>query len=178
MNNITLHGQSFGIFLDEAAIDHLITNLAGQLNQDYSGKHPVILLVLKGAFIFGADLVRKLNFPMDIDFVRASSYDGTQSTGDVKIRFTWEYSLRGRDVILVDDILDRGLTHMAISEIIAEENPNSIETVCLLHKPEASDADVTVKYIGMAIPSIFVAGYGMDFDQEGRDLPCIYKMDL
>lgn len=178
MNTIILHEQTFVLYLDETAIDKLVSALADHLNHDYAGKHPVVLIVLKGGFIFGADLVRKLNFPMDIDFVRATSYDGTQSTGDVRIRYTWEFPLRGRDVILVDDILDRGLTLQAIHDIVAEEHPASIETVCLLHKPEATDAEVEAKYIGMPIPNVFVVGYGMDFDQEGRDLSGIYKMDV
>jgi len=175
-NEIQLHDKEFGIYIKEAMLQARIKELAAQITQDYSDKQPIILSILSGSFIFTADLVRHFDFPMTIEFVRYSSYEGTSSTGQVTKMLGMKSDIKGQDVIIVEDIIDTGRTlHHALKDLNVQE-PKSLEIVSLLVKPDAAIHDIPCKYVGFDIPNDFVVGYGLDYDELGRDLPSIYKL--
>lgn len=176
MNTIRLHDLDFEPYLTAEAIDERVGELARRIQADYTGKDPVMLIVLKGAFIFAADLVRKLVMPLEIDFVKVSSYEGTASSGKLDEQLRWHIPLIGRHVIIVEDIVDKGHTLAYLRREILREQPASLEVACLLFKPEAYGYAEEVRYHGFAIPNAFVVGYGLDYDQLGRHLDTIYKV--
>jgi len=173
---IQLHDKKFGIYLSEEEIQARIKALAAQITTDYADKQPIILSILNGSFIFTADLVRYFDFPMTIEFVRYSSYEGTASTGQVTKMLGMKSDIKDQDVIIVEDIIDTGRTlHHALQDL-RDQQPRSIEIASLLVKPDAAIHEVPCKYIGFSIPNDFVVGYGLDYDERGRDLPSIYKL--
>lgn len=151
-----------------------IQEMAAEINRDYAGKAPLVVGVLRGCFIFMADLVRHLELPLTLDFMAASSYGaGTVSSGLVDIRLDLHDDIAGRDVLLVEDILDTGNT---LSKLVAElkrRNPASLKLCVLLDKPERRTASIQADYVGFTIPDAFVVGCGLDFDQKYRQLPYI-----
>lgn len=151
-----------------------IQEMAAEINRDYAGKTPLVVGVLRGCFIFMADLVRHLELPLTLDFMAASSYGaGTVSSGLVDIRLDLHDDIAGRDVLLVEDILDTGNT---LSKLVAElkrRNPASLKLCVLLDKPERRTASIQADYVGFTIPDAFVVGCGLDFDQKYRQLPYI-----
>ncbi|HJW29153.1 MAG TPA: phosphoribosyltransferase family protein [Saprospiraceae bacterium] len=175
MNEIRLHDLVFEPFISAAEIKQIVDGLADRIDRDYAGKNPVLLIVLNGAFIFAADLVRRISIPIRLDFVKISSYDGTASSGNLKEHFVWQTSLRDEHVIIVEDIVDTGHTLAHLKNKIQKENPASVEIVCLLFKPDAYQYKESLQYPGRAIPNDFVVGYGLDYNGLGRDLDCIYR---
>jgi len=176
MSTVRLHDKEFEPWLDPDAIDRIVTDLAGRLRPIFIDKRPVLLIVLKGAFIFAADLVRKLDFPVEIDFVKVSSYEGTDSSGRIEEQLHWHVPLSGRHVLVVEDIVDQGHTLDYLRREIRAEAPASVAVACLLFKPEAYHYQEPVEYPGLGIPNDFVVGYGLDYDQEGRGLPALYRV--
>lgn len=175
-NNIKLHDKEFEIYLEEEKLQTKIKAMASQITEDYRDKQPIILSILNGSFIFTADLVRYFDFPMTIEFVRYSSYEGTESTGQVTKMLGMKSDIAGQDVLIVEDIIDTGRTlHYALQDL-KQQNPKSIEIVSLLVKPDAALHDIPCKYACFKIPNDFVVGYGLDYDELGRDLPSIYKL--
>jgi hypoxanthine phosphoribosyltransferase len=175
MNEITLHDLVFVPFISAKEIEATVESLAKKLDHDYAGKHPTLLVVLNGAFVFAADLVRKISIPIHIDFVKLSSYSGMGSSGKMTEHFTWQSSFRNKHVIIVEDIVDTGHTLSFLKNKIKEENPASLEVTCLLFKPGAYQYQDAIHYKGHAIPNDFVVGYGLDYDGLGRNLDCIYR---
>lgn len=176
MSDIKLHDKTFETYLPESEIQEAVKRLAEEINQDYQGKKPIILSILNGSFIFTADLVRFFNFPLTVEFVRYSSYEGTTSTGTLTKMLGMKSDIRGKDLIIVEDIIDTGFTlHNALKDLQAQE-PASIKIASLLVKPKALKHDVPCDYVGFNIPNDFVVGYGLDYDEYGRDLPAIYKL--
>lgn len=176
MDNIAIGDKEFELFIDKQRIDKKISELAGQITQDYKDKNPVFICLLNGAFIFAADLFRLTNIPAEISFIRLSSYEGTQSTGTVTIQSGIDQNMAGRHIILVEDIIDTGRTlHKLIPEVEAIA-PASVKLVSLLSKPTARTHQVHIDYVGFEIPDKFVVGYGMDYDELGRNLPDIYVL--
>jgi hypoxanthine phosphoribosyltransferase len=175
MNEITLHDLSFVPFISAKEIEEKVESLASQLDQDYAGKNPTMLVVLNGAFVFAADLIRKISIPINIDFVKLSSYSGIDSSGKIKEHFTWQTSLKDRHVIIVEDIVDTGHTLSFLKRRIGEDHPASLEVACLLFKPGAYQYQDAIQYKGQDIPNDFVVGYGLDYDGLGRNLDCIYR---
>lgn len=148
-----------------------IEEMAKQIARDYAGKRPLIIGVLKGAWIFVADLVRSLEIPADVDFICASSYGGgTSTTGEVTLLKDITMDCRHRDVLLVEDIIDSGVTLSKLKRMMIERKANSVNIVTLLSKPSRRKVDVDVEYIGFEIPDEFVVGYGMDYDERFRTL--------
>ena len=148
--------------------------LARSISEDYEGKEVVLIGVLKGAFIFLADLVRQLTIPVQLDFIRAASYGtGTESSGKIRITTDVELDLRGRDVLIVEDIIDSGRTLDYMRRNLLARNPKSLRICSLLNKPSRREIDVEVEYLGFDIPDEFVVGYGLDFDELYRNLPFI-----
>lgn len=163
------------VLIDRAKIDARVAELARTIRKDYGPGKPVHLVaVLKGAFMFLADLMRHFEGPVSCDFIAVSSYGaGTTSSGEVRLTKDLDRSLQGRDVIIVEDIVDTGLTLSYLQEILYAREPNSLKTACLLSKPSRRKVDVKVEYIGFTIEDRFVVGYGLDVDEQYRNLPFI-----
>lgn len=149
--------------------------LAAQIDNDYQGRNPILLIVLNGAFMFAADLVRKISIPIRMDFIKISSYNGTASSGQMEEHFLWKSNLAGEHVIIVEDIVDSGHTLHYLKEKIKSHSPSSLEVVCLLKKPASYQYDDAITYEGLCIPDQFVVGYGLDYNGLGRDLDAIYR---
>ncbi len=176
-DSVTLHGKSFDIYIGKEEIEQINQSLAEQINPLYVNKVPIVLCILNGSFIFAADLIRHFKFNLKMEFVRYSSYEGTDSTGTVTKILGLKSDIKGKDVILIEDIVDTGLTlSRAIKDLWSQE-PSSIKIVSLLLKPEALQYDIPVDFVGKSIPNKFVVGYGLDFDELGRDLPAIYQLE-
>ncbi len=162
------------VFASEEKLRERIADIGQQISRDYAGKEPLFVGVLKGCFIFMADLVRACDIKCTVDFMVVSSYGGgTTSTGAVKILKDLSEDIHGRDVIIVEDILDSGNTLSYLRQYMSAREPASIRIVTLLDKPERRTADVKADYIGFTIPDAFVVGYGLDYDQRYRNLPYI-----
>jgi hypoxanthine phosphoribosyltransferase len=162
------------VLLTKEQIAARVRELAEQISADFAGRELLVVGVLKGSWVFLADLVRQMTVPLCVDFIMASSYgSGTDSSGVVKIVFDLKSPVEGRDVLVVDDILDSGLTLRCIVDDLKRRNPRSLRIAALLDKPERRRADVKVDYIGFSIPNKFVVGYGVDHAERFRNLPYI-----
>jgi hypoxanthine phosphoribosyltransferase len=160
------------VLLTQEEIREKVKHLAAAINQDYRGKEPLLVCVLKGAVVFLSDFMRFLSIPVEIDFMAVSSYgDSTVSSGVVRILKDLETSIERRDVIIVEDIIDTGLTLSYLQENLLSRNPRSLKIVTLLDKPERRVADVEPDYCGFCIPDEFVVGYGLDYNEKYRNLP-------
>lgn len=161
--------------ITEAEIRQKISELADQINRDYAQKNLLVVGILRGAFIFMADLVRELKVPVQLDFMSVSSYGAaTSSTGVVRIIKDLDESISGRHVLLVEDIIDSGLTLKYLSEHLLRRNPASLRVCALLDKPERRRVDFQADYTGFVIPDYFAVGYGLDYNQKFRNLPGIF----
>ncbi len=166
-------------FIDEVRIAARVAELGVEIRRDIGPDEPVhVVAVLKGAFVFLADLVRKIEGPVTLDFIAVSSYGSdTKSSGQVRLLKDLDRSLEGRHVIIVEDIVDTGLTLSYLQEILWARAPKSLRTACLLSKPSRRKVEVPVEYVGFTIEDRFVVGYGLDFDEQYRQLPYIGVMD-
>lgn len=169
------------ILIDEETIKSRINELASTISKDYKNKKPVIICILKGAVYFFTDLTRRLDLDCHIDFMKISSYVGKNSTGNIKIKADILSDIKGKDVIVVEDIIDTGYTISGLYDYLMEKRPNSIKLCVLLDKQERRETnDITPDYIGFTIPNRFVIGYGLDYDEKYRTIPnisCITKDD-
>ena len=155
-----------------------IAELGGEITRDYAGRRPVLVGVLNGAVVFLADLMREIDLPLEVYMMSASSYEGTESTGSVEITKHLDADISGRDVILVEDIVDTGITLQRLLTDLQAENPASLEVCALLSKPSRRVADIpTPRYIAFNIPDEFVIGYGLDYNQQYRNLPYIATIE-
>lgn len=176
MSIVKIKDKSFKTSIPEAEILKKVQVVADRLNKDYAGKKPVFLAVLNGAFIFAADLMRMITVPSEISFVKYASYEGTSSTGSMKTLMGLNQDLAGRHVVIVEDIVDSGFTMAHMIEDLKKKNPASIEVCSLLVKPGNLKVDLDINYAVMEIPNDFIVGYGLDYDQEGRNLRDIYTI--
>lgn len=176
MSIVKIKDKSFKTSIPEAEILKKVQVVADRLNKDYAGKKPVFLAVLNGAFIFAADLMRMITVPSEISFVKYASYEGTSSTGSMKTLMGLNQDLAGRHVVIVEDIVDSGFTMAHMIEDLKKKNPASIEICSLLVKPGNLKVDLDINYAVMEIPNDFIVGYGLDYDQEGRNLRDIYTI--
>lgn len=176
-DHIRLHELNFTPFLTEADIRRRVADLGQELERRMEGKDPSFIVMLRGAFIFAADLIRASHLNGEISFVRTSSYHGTETEGKVRMHLAPERTkVEGKDVILIEDIVDSGYTMQAFLPELEALNPASITLVTLLHKPEAQRVEVDIDLVGFVIPPKFVVGYGLDYDGRGRHLPAIYRL--
>ncbi len=176
-DRIRLHEHTFRPFLGEEEIQARVAVLGRELNDRLAGGAPSFVVMLKGAFVFAADLVRASGLAGEVCFVRASSYAGTESEGKVNLLLPPEEELvRDRDVVLIEDIVDSGLTMQAFLPVLEALGPRSVTLVTLLHKPDAQRVPVRIDLVGFTIPTKFVVGYGLDYDGLGRQLPAIYQL--
>ena len=163
------------LLIAEAEVQRKVSRLARKISGDFAGREVLLVGILKGAFIFMADLARRMKTPVKMDFVRLASYgSGTASSGKVRITKDLETSLRGRDVFIVEDIIDTGLTLKYLFRRLSARKPRSLKTVTLLDKPERRKVDFRADYVGFTIGDHFVVGYGLDCNEEYRNLPGIY----
>ena len=159
-------------------IDTAIRRLAEQLNRDYHGKNPLVIGILKGSFVFMADLVRLLEFPVEIDFVRLSSYGrGKETSGKVKVVNGLRTPVQGRDILVIEDIVDTGLTVAHFMSYLRKRHPASLKLCALADKPARHRMPVTVEYLGFTVPDKFLVGCGLDWDERFRNLPGICALE-
>lgn len=176
MTDVTVHDKIFTTFISAEKIQTRVAELGAAIDQDYRGKNPLLIGVLNGSVIFMADLLRHIKTPCEIGFIRVSSYQGTSSTGKVKNVMGLDDNITGREVIIVEDIIDTGDTAVYLIEEIKKKNPASIRFATILLKPEALRQPVKCDYVGFEIPPAFVVGYGLDYDGFGRNLADIYQL--
>lgn len=176
MSNIKLHDREFVRTISNEEIVAEVKRVAAAMNRDYAGKRPLLLGVLNGCFMFAAELMRNLDLECEISFVKLSSYQGVDSTGAVREVLGLSESIAGRDVIIVEDIVDTGLTMKSMLETLEAGNPASVEIASLFVKPSRLQVPVTVKYSAFTIPDRFIVGYGLDYDGLGRNLPDVYDV--
>ncbi|MGE5396525.1 MAG: hypoxanthine phosphoribosyltransferase [Chitinophagales bacterium] len=171
-----LHGAK--VLLSEQDIQTRTKALTDSINQDYSGQELLVVGILKGAFVFMADLIRGINIPLKIDFMAVSSYGlSTESSGEVRIMKDLEQSVEGKNILIVEDIIDSGLTLKYITEILKKRNPQSIRICTFLDKPSRRKVQIIPDYNGFSIPDHFVVGYGLDYAEKYRNLPCVCILD-
>ena len=174
METIKIKDKTFKTFIPESEIQKRVAAVAERINHDMAGKNPLMLAVLNGSFIFAADLMRYLTIPCEISFVKLASYQGTTSTGKIKEVIGINESLEGRDVVIVEDIVDTGATMKRMLETLGTRNPKSLHICTLLLKPGKLQVPLDIEYAAMEIPNDFIVGYGLDYDQQGRNLRDIY----
>lgn len=166
------------VLISEEEIARTVDRLAGEINRDYEGKEIVLVGLLKGSFVFMGDLMRRLTMPCSIDFMIVSSYGGrTFSSGEVNIKKDLGESIEGKNVIIVEDIIDSGITLSAVMEILKKRNPASLRLCSFLSKPARRVKEVKIDYLGTEIPDEFVIGYGLDYDEKYRNIPCVGILD-
>lgn len=176
MNRVKVADKYFELFIDNQQIQQKIAEIAKTIEEEYRDKNPVFLCVLNGAFMFAADLMRIVQIPSEVSFIKLSSYSGMQSTGDVKTLIGLNNSISDRHVILVEDIIDTGKTIHELLPLLHAKQPASVRLASILSKPDARTHDVHIDYTGFEIADKFVVGYGLDYNQFGRNLPHIYAL--
>ena len=176
MKVVQLHDKKFKPYIPVSTINDTIVRVANQINNDYQGKTPLFLVVLNGAFMFASDLLKKVTIDCEISFVKLASYEGTTSTGKVKELVGLSEDIFNKDVLIIEDIVDTGVTMENLINTLKKDNPNSVEVVSLLYKPEAFRKDFEIKYVGFDVPNDFLVGYGLDYDGLGRNLDSLYTI--
>jgi hypoxanthine phosphoribosyltransferase len=176
MRETVILDKKFREMITGEAISKRIDELAEQINRDYKDKDVVFLGILNGAFLFAADLFKKINLKARISFVKLASYEGTRSSGSVKELIGWNEDIKGMEVIVLEDIVDTGHTLELIVGELKIRKVSGVRIATLLFKPEAYKKKIPVDYVGFTIPNDFVVGYGLDYDGYGRNLPSVYTL--
>ena len=176
MSTIKVKDKEFRIFITASQIETAVQKIANQINIDYKGKDPLFLPILNGSFIFAADLLRKIHIPCQVSFVKFASYSGTSTTTEVKQLIGINEEIRSRNVIVLEDIVDTGITIDLLLKELKKYEPADVKIACFCHKPEAFVKSFRIDYSGMSIPNEFIVGYGLDYDGYGRNLADIYKI--
>lgn len=176
MSKVKVLDKTFETFIKEEDLLEKIRVVADRINKDMEGKNPIFLSVLNGAFMFTADLMRMVTIPCEVSFVKLASYEGTMSTGKIKEVIGINEDLTGRNVVIVEDIIDTGLTMKQMVESLGTRNPESIHICTMLLKPDKLQVPLNVEYAAMEIPNDFIVGHGLDYDQQGRNLRDIYVL--
>lgn len=176
-NEITINSDRFALYLSEEQIKARVKELAVRLNSDYRGKVPIFIGILNGSFIFFADLIREITIDCEVDFLKLSSYgDAKISSGQVRLLKDLNCQVSGRDIIVVEDVVDSGISIDFMKKIVMKENPASFSVVTLLLKKSVAKVDFAIDYVGFEIPPEFVIGYGLDYAQKVRNLKAIYRI--
>lgn len=173
---IHLHDKSFEPFISSEEIDFAIANMAKQMDDDFFDEVPVFVGVLNGAFMVLSDLMKKYRGMCEVSFVKMASYEGTQTTNEVKQLIGLNQDLEGRTVVIVEDIVDTGNTIEELKAIFKEKKVKHLKIATLFFKPEAYKKDIKLDYVGIRIPNKFIVGYGLDYDGHGRNLPDVYQL--
>lgn len=176
MNNISKDIKQ--VLLTEEVLRDKIKEIGAQISKDYEGRDLILLGILKGSVMFMADLMKEISIPCKMDFMAVSSYgDSTQSSGIVKIIKDLDFEIKGKDILIVEDIIDSGVTLKYLMKYLGARNPRSLEIACLLNKPERRKEELDVKYLGFDVPDYFLVGYGLDYAEIYRNLPYIGILD-
>jgi hypoxanthine phosphoribosyltransferase len=173
---IRVHDKSFAIYLSEETIQQRVKEMAEAISKDYAGRRPLFIAILNGSFMFAADLFKHLTIEAELCFIKLASYKGMKSSGNVVTSIGLEDDLFGKEVIIVEDIVDTGKTLHKFLPKLMHQQPKSLKIATLLHKSEATEYPLTLDYIGFDIPNKFVVGYGLDYDGLGRNLKEIYQL--
>ncbi|WP_289739679.1 hypoxanthine phosphoribosyltransferase [Paramuribaculum intestinale] len=174
---VSYNGLTFKPFIEASAIAQRVDEIAATISSDYNGLRPLVICVLNGAAVFAVDMFRRLSIDAEITFIRLKSYEGTSSTGVVKQVVGLSEDIAGRDIIVVEDIIDTGTTISRLIDDLKAMNPSSVKVATLLYKPEACRHDINPEYVGFTIPNKFIIGYGLDIDGLARNLPDIWVVD-
>tara|TARA_B100001758_G_scaffold243040_1_gene252208 strand:+ start:152 stop:688 length:537 start_codon:yes stop_codon:yes gene_type:complete len=176
MKDIILHNEKFEVFINENEIQKIVESIANNINTKKI-KDPLFIAVLNGSFLFAADIMRKITIPnVEISFIKLSSYEGTKTTGNVNELIGINKDISKRNIIILEDIIDTGITLEKTITLLKKENVADIKIATLLFKPDAYTKNINIDFIGKSIPNNFVVGYGLDYDENGRNLPHIYKL--
>lgn len=175
-NIVQVKDKKFALYISEETIKQRVKEVAAQISTELKDEHPLFLIILSGSFIFAADLLRDITFPCEITFVRFSSYEGTSSTGQVKQLIGLKENIEGRTIVIVEDIIESGYTMQEMLRILSEKRPKEIRVCSLFVKPACMKVPVDIHYRCFDIDDDFIVGYGLDYNQEGRNLPSIYQV--
>lgn len=176
MSKIKIHDKYFEPFIPFEKIDNAIAKIASNINEDNEGRTPIFLVILNGSFMFAGDLLKKINLPCEVSFVKLASYAGTQSTEKVRQLIGFDEDIVGRTIIIVEDIIDSGITMENVLDQLDSMGAADVKIATLLFKPDAFKKSYKIDYIGLEIPNDFIVGYGLDYDAQGRNLRDIYKI--
>ena len=176
LSTITVLDKQFKPYLSAAQIEEAVNKISEAITHDFRDKNPLFLVILNGAFMFAADLFKKFNFPCEISFVKISSYVGTQSTSEIHQLIGLTEEVRGRNIIIIEDIVDTGYTLAKLRDQLLNEVPADLKITALLFKPNAFKGCYKIDYCGLEIPNDFIVGYGLDYNGYGRNYPDIYQI--
>ena len=176
MANLKVHDKEFVPYINADQIEAEVERVAAEINKDYQDKKPLFIAILNGAFVFAADLFKKINVDAEICFIKLASYKGVKSTGKVITAIGLDAEIYNRDVIIVEDIVDTGKTLSQFLPTLEHQHPASLKIAALLHKPSATVHEINIDYLGFTIPDKFVLGYGLDYDGLGRNIKEIYQL--
>ena len=176
MKQIKIHDKTFLLYISYEQITSVVEKMAGKMNLDLAGKNPLFICILNGAFMFAAELFKRINLmEAEISFVKLASYQGDKTSGQVKQLIGLNENIEGRTVVVLEDIVDSGLTISSINEVLQKQNPHEVLFASLLIKPDSIKEKVNLDYVGMEIPNDFILGYGLDYNGHGRNLTDIYS---
>jgi hypoxanthine phosphoribosyltransferase len=173
---VTIHDKRFVKYISSRKIQKVIAVIAKRINKDFAGKKPIFLAVLNGSFLFTADLMKKVTIECEVSFIKVASYSGTKSTGNVNTLIGLNENLKGRNIIILEDIVDSGSTIEKLSAMLKVRHPKQIKIATLLFKPNAYKKKIKLDYVGIEVPNDFLVGYGLDYDGLGRNLSDIYSL--
>jgi hypoxanthine phosphoribosyltransferase len=166
------------ILISRDEIAKAVTRLASEIKRDYQGKQPLLIGILKGSFVFMADLIRQIDLPLEVEFIKLSSYGSArESSGKVRVVQGLKTLIKGRDVLVVEDIVDTGITTSFLLDYLRKKKPASLKLCALTDKPSRHKVPVSIDYLGFTVPNKFIVGYGIDFDERFRSLPDIYTLE-
>lgn len=176
MKTVKVKDKEFELFLTQETVEKAIEKIAADMNKDLTEKNPLFICVLNGSFMYASELMKRINIPSELTFVKMSSYSGIKSSGSVKEVYGLEEDIKGRTIVIIEDIVDTGNTMKQMIKQLKIKKPKEILVSTLLLKPDALIHDVPLDYVALEIPNDFIIGYGLDYDGYGRNLPDIYKI--
>lgn len=174
MDTVKIHDKQFKLSIPNSDIMTVIDRVAKEITADMQGTQPLFICILNGSFIFAADLLKEIKLPCEVSFVKMASYEGTETSGDIKELIGFGEDIKGRDIIIVEDIVDSGNTMEKVVQRLREYEVKSMKIATLFYKPAAYKKDIPLSYVGLEIPNDFIVGYGLDYDGLGRNLKDIY----
>lgn len=176
MDTVKIHDKEFITSIDHEKISNRIHELAIAINDEYKGKNPLFICVLNGAFMFASDLLKNINFPCEVSFIKVSSYDGVESTGEVKTHIGLNQDITNREIIIIEDIVETGNTIVQLVDVLTSARAKQIKLASLLFKPGCLQHQLNIEYVGFEVPDDFLIGFGLDYNGYGRNLKDLYVL--